>query len=384
MNMPVSSGRPNSNSRGGSQKARVTVKLVVLFAIYAYCHAKAASSPPERNYNMQGILEVQSIRFANETKSYYYDYFTNGFEVSVSDCRWWMKLGTRDPKVYDYRIVSSDGTNTYLLLAYETRQRLANSRGQQINNIGDGTVTSGTLPCFDFAREAGAVWIAYASACNFAKATKGRQPVPFSSYIRPKGIMPGDNLAVEDVNFVSSEAPPYLPIELNYYLEDLKAEGFSVANELKESFTNVIFKRVSVTNCEGFTFSKEASVAIYRPNPQQQPKVVPQLCEVFRMITTNITFDNKMASFKPQLPGKTIVAEQRFNNGTGLSLAYFITNDWPSTDIVKELRAYREAKAVVSVKEKESPLRRQIVMLILVVFSILPVIVWFYKRSHGQ
>jgi hypothetical protein len=120
----------------------------------------AQTPAPTPNYTVQGVLELKSVRYSNEKKSFYYDSSTYGFEAYVSNCCWSIKLGTSDSKLYDYRVVSSDGEDTYLLLNYETRQRLNAAQGLPVTNIGDGTVAKGNMPCFSIANEAGAVWIA--------------------------------------------------------------------------------------------------------------------------------------------------------------------------------------------------------------------------------
>ena len=60
---------------------------------------------------------------------------------------------------------------------------------------------------------------------------------------------------------------------------------------------------------------------------------------------TNIVSGVDLDSFKPKLPGKTVITEQRFNNGSGLAFSYFSERDWPAELRARNSQAYREAKA---------------------------------------
>ena len=211
-------------------KHRKFLFLFVSFALVVQLLAQPISvlaQTPTRDYTVQGLLEIKSVRYSAENKSYYYDALTYGFEACVSDCQWSIKLGTHDPTIYDSRIVSSDGEDTYLLLSYETRRKLKLDSGW---NIGDGTVRKGNIPCFEIADEAGAVWIAYASGCYFAQhASDKRGPVPFASYVGSSRISPGDNPVFERASISLDDNGPHLPRTAIYYIEDL-AKEWSIPN----------------------------------------------------------------------------------------------------------------------------------------------------------
>ena len=148
-----------------SMKATIQAAIVLLASGFA-----SAASPhsPAHAYTVQGTVELKAIRWSTNGY-YYYDFETNHFDLQVKDCRWLVKLGSQRPEVFDYRIVSSDGASMYQLLSYETRQKLNVLAGKHALNAGGGCVTSGNIPHFNLAPEAGAVWIAYASWCHFAE-----------------------------------------------------------------------------------------------------------------------------------------------------------------------------------------------------------------------
>ena len=151
----------------------------------------SANEHPANSFLVQGFLENKDIRISSDN-NFFYETSLIPFEVYVLDCQWQIKLGTRNPKVFDYCIVSSDGEDCYLLFNYETR--LKNAASQKIllpDNIGDGTVTKGMTPRFTLANEAGVLWLAYASDCFFQKQASSRVPVPFTVYVRPQPILTG-------------------------------------------------------------------------------------------------------------------------------------------------------------------------------------------------
>lgn len=371
---------------------KVSQTLALSAFVCQFATVGGLSQTPAGAFTVQGVLEVKSLRFSDKQKSYYYDVLTYGFEVFVDDCRWLMKLGTHDPKVYDYRIISSDGENTYLLLSYETRQSQSAAQGLPARNVGDGAVRKGTIPCFSIAGEAGAVWIAYASGCHFIEhAHDERREVPFADYIGPSPISSGDNLFVEHASFFLNDSPPYVPRAIAYYIQDLAKEGFEAPIKLSARnpflnvpFTNVNFQTLSFTDFEGLRLPKQSTLSIYRPNLRLLPEIVPQLCEEIHLATTNIVLGVSLASFKPPLPGKTIISEQRLNNGTGLNFAYWATNDWPSEAAAKASRSYAAARRVALgnaiARERNTNLLPR--MLIIGALIALPLVLWlrYWKK----
>ena len=64
-----------------------------------------------------------------------------------------------------------------------------------------------------------------------------------------------------------------------------------------------------------------------------------------RVLATNAIRGVTLKSFKPKLPGKTVISEERFNNGSGLAFAYFSEKDWPSEPVARNFEAFKKAKA---------------------------------------
>jgi hypothetical protein len=335
-------------------------------------------------YTAAGMLEMKSIRYSRERKDYYYDTLRYGFEVSVIGCQWSMKLGTHDPAVYDSRSISSDGKDTYLLLSYETRRKLHTTPGW---NVGDGTVRKGNLPCFEVANEAGAVWLAYASGCHFAlgAVTDGRREVPFASYIVPWSLSPGDNLVLERASISVGDRAPCLPQMTAYYIEDLAKEWSRLPKQIHANgpFTNIIYHALSFTNVGGLALPAEATLSICRPNLKLLPQVVSQLCCEIRMVTSNVVLGVPAGSFRPELVGPTVIAEERFNNGTGFNFAYRATNEWPSEKVAAASQAYRGARIDAlengAGRHESSSLVPRI--LVIGVLASLPLVAWLLSRG---
>jgi thiol-disulfide isomerase/thioredoxin len=317
------------------------MKITACFlVVWITTTAWGASRNPANAYTIQGIVELQSLRGSKVTNGFYYDFETNYFDLQVKDCRWLVKLGSQRPEVYDYRIVSSDGASTFNLLSYETRHQRAFLAGEKIgSNIGEGSVFSGNMPRFSLAPEAGAVWIAYASGCHFAEDPYSRRrPIPFVDYISTRPISRNEPLPVESTFWQCSSSPPHLPTMLVYVAEK-QSPGESLPDA---TFTNVVYEPRSFIEVDGLSLPKEAVLSVYRlfPSPGSGTK---QLCYQIRVVETNIISGTELESFRPKLPGKTIISDNRFNNGRDLNLAYFSDNQWPSEASARNSDAYREA-----------------------------------------
>jgi len=339
--------------------------------------------PP--GFVIQGYLEAKKLRFSAE-KSFYYEQSSIGFELQVAECNWLLRLGTHDPSVYDYRIVSSDGQNVYLLLSYETRLKNAAAQGRILpDNIGDGGVASGIVPRFPVAYEAGAIWLAFGCECFFARHTNSaRLVVPFPTYIRPQPITQDQALILEQSDFIMNEGVPRIPTSIVYYLTNLTAEGYSLGQGFfsDQSFTNVEYKVTSFINVAEFRFPKEAIVSIYRPDDRKLPALVAQLCSEIRVVATNVIVGTSLQNFKPVLPGKTLISDQRFNNGTNVGFAYYQTNKWPDNEQARKSKAYEQAKIQRLQAASNVPIKANIVsrITILSVLIILPVAIWGASR----
>ena len=322
-----------------NNKAKMNAKIQLIMAAAACTLASAASAESSAPaYTVQGTVELKAIRWS--TNGFYYDLETNGFELQVRDCRWLVKVGSQRPEVYDYKVVSCDGADTFELLSYETRMKLSVLAGKPLLNAGSGCVTSGNIPHFVDAPEAGALWIAYASWCHFAEDSYSRRrPVPFADYIADPPVFEDKPPAVETAAWQLSSEAPHLPAMLAYAAENAgrpPSERF---------FTNVLYQALSFVDFEGLRLPRESMISIYRLYGEPGKKI-KQLCQQMRMQETNITAGVELESFKPKLPGATVMTEERFNNGSGLHFSYLgKSNYWPSEPVARDSEAYKRAKA---------------------------------------
>ena len=370
---------PGSSTYAFAQKMKNCFFLCLLFLVIT--QSSGQTFQPIGDFSVRGTVKTKSIRFSTERSDYYYESLTNEFEVYVSGGRWLVKLGTDDPAVYDYRVVSSDGEDTYLLLNYETRLKQST---QPLPNIGDGVILKGSIPCFGIAEEAGAVWLTYAARSHFSEnAQDDRRAVPFVTYVRPSPITRGEGLAVENARWLLNDKSPHFPETVTYSVNDLAAEGFDVSHNMSSghAFTNVYYRVLSFVDNGGFQFPNEATVQIYRPNPKQKQRVEAQLCQEFQLTAINITLGQTLGLFRPILPGKTIVNDRRFDKA-GVLLAYFVTNKWLDESVVQASRGYKAA-LVKSPPIESRVIPRGIVILAVILLTSLPVVLWL-KPSQKQ
>jgi hypothetical protein len=334
----------------------VSIPPLLLMAFHPNQVLAIPSQQPSSAYIIEGQVEFKEIRYSSENAQFYYSIKTNEFKAEVSECRWHITLGTHDPSVYDYRMVSSDGESTYLLLDYSTRHRMAREQktsGSSIEiaeNLGDGTVTSGNLPRFSLAHEAGAIWLAYGSSCHFLEdARSKRRQAPFITYMRPSNVGPGDPPVVQHAEWSLSQKPPFLPDVVKYYIPDPAKEGWDVPGMWKGPFTNVVFRVNAYTTIDGLVFPQDSTTSIYRlMDPGRNEGSATQLSQEMRVTATNIIVGaTTKNSFKPVLPGKTLVTDERFNDGTGITLVYFSESHWPNRAAARNSEAYIEALSAV-------------------------------------
>jgi len=153
----------------------------------------------------------------------------------------------------------------------------------------------------------------------------------------------GELPAIENASWQLDSSPPHLPTTLVYFRENTAGAGDSSS---QESFTNVLYEARSFVDFEGIRLPKDSVVSIYRlfPSPQSE-HATNQLCQHMRVLATNMISGITLKSFKPKLPGRTVISEERFNDGSGLAFNYFSEKDWPSEPAARNSEAYKEAKA---------------------------------------
>jgi hypothetical protein len=367
----------------------LTLAIYIVFSCLRQVFAMTAIP----SYKVQGHLEIKSIRYSQASESYYYTNYGFGFDVTVNGSNWLMTLGTRDPMLYDYRIVSSDGVDSYLLLDYDTRQKI----NTNTINYGDGLVIKGNVPCFLNANEAGTIWLEYASSAYFSEHSRDeRIVVPYCNYVKYFSIDPGKRLAYEQADLALSDQTPRVPIAMSYYFhpifpnkkEPLWEMSTNLSNDF--AFTNIIYSVLSFTNANGLSLPKDVASSMYRPYPGSLTNLTPQLCEEVHLTITNIMTNVVLASFKPKLPGYTCIYEARItnNNGDPIPFELYATNNWPSEATARRSKAYQDAWSLSlssNVAVNENTRKSPFVIALLIVCTIgLPLGLWFFTRKSGD
>ena len=343
---------------------RIRFAWLLLLCRILSCSLSGAEAPTA--YTIRGTVIERTLYVEQDATTFYYGFKTNGFELQCSGASWHIDLGTPKRRMYDHRVVSSDGTNAYLLLSYRNRHPEMNEAELQAypGHIGDGTVTRGNLPRFSFVDEATPVWLPYASAHHFAQdPTNQLRQVPFSTYVAPLGFSPGDSPIIERTAWNLDSLPPHLPTRVTYAVDDVAGAGYGRADgyDLSIPLTNVTFEVKSFLETNGCRFPGESVTKVYRIRGDEGADTFKQTCQEFRVTATNVTFGITLDSFEPKLPGKTIVVEERFNNGTKFAFTYWRTNGWLSQSEVLECVEYLAARTDKS--DPETSYRQRIVLI---------------------
>lgn len=341
----------------------ITLSLLTNFLVAANVLGGQETNATMPEYCVQGTIRTKTL-IGSKGGGVSYPESTVGFEIFVADRRWLMTLGSSDLTLRDSTTVSCDGEDTYMLLNYETRIKIrAQQKLSKVSNIGDATVRNGTVPCFRFAPESGALWLAYASGPTLANSQSGvLLTVPFADYVY--------NVS-EKAEWTTNEIMPYLPRNVHYITASDQSP-----NQSNTILTNVIYRTKSFMDVDGLSVPREASVLIQTYEPKQTNGAILRLCNEFHIVATNVAIGRTPTAFTPALPaGKTIVNEQRFNNENGVEFAYFIETNWPSRATLLASQGYREA-----VRTSIPPAPNRAIRALVLILVLLPVAFWLGSR----
>jgi hypothetical protein len=304
-------------------------------------------------YTVQGVIERHSLR-SQAAGNFYYVTNRVEFELVAGGSRWLIKLTPEPPAEYQMT-VSSDGENLYLLLSYKLTASGGAGPGQEntFHSHTEGTVAKGNVPRFGLAEEAGALWLAYASQAAFAPGTgSASKTVPFTRYIRRPPVGPGEPPVMQTAHWIASNVPPFLPVNVSY-LTEARGHERAGGSFSGRHLTNVQYHASFFLEVNGFQFPKESETLVYGifNGPEGENF---QLAEAMRITALRVTPNVSLSSFQPPLPGPTLVNEERFNNGSGLSFAYMAENHWPAETEVRSSPAYAEAVAALKCSKPRS------------------------------
>jgi hypothetical protein len=274
----------------------------------------------------------------------------------------------------DYREVAWDGTNCYYMEALPAYIREQLQKGRNVgSNVGSAIITAIPVPQFSgISESAGVLWCAYIAPFYLKQSSlNSRVHVPFSTGMLNDGMPAGPD------TFTMRPALWHYSPDRDYFDE------LCYVADVRQPFTNVVYRSTQWTNVGG----------VQVPCSGVSTSFVRNGSSVYKIAEFNFTLhlagESKAGSkpFQPEIPGLTLVTEERFNSATtDLHFNYTIDSSWPSVETVKSLPQYSTgaaaAKFIIS-KQGNAPSLREVPIYTKVAFLIFlaaPAAYLFTKR----
>jgi hypothetical protein len=308
---------------------------------------------------------------------------TNHFTMDVGkDCQYIVRLVDHDDSISDYIEVGYDGTNSFYLnnmsesigkRVKESEQEIKpeNEQMNVANNIATGLVRKSPVPQFSFASCADPVWMSYASGCVLGAISSGDQSSPASSKTGANGAPLNPNMFVQFKTIFSNDTEGLLN-ELSYvHPEKDLSSGAALNSAFPFGFTNTVY-RLTARDYYGtnkIPYIKEASMDLFflKRKPGNLRRL--QKRASYKLICTNVQETTRI-NFKPDVPGITSIADERFNNADLGShhFSYLATNNWLADTEVKKLPQFKNSFVVNQVYRNN--INYQWIMLIIIFGSL--------------
>lgn len=316
-----------------------------------------AAAPVPDGLRYSGRVEMDY--FNNEGGTHWQK--TNHFTMDVGKgCRYIVRLVDLDDSISDYIEVGYDGTNSFYLnnmsesigkRAKESEQDIKpkNEQTNVVNNIATGLVRKSPVPQFSFASCADPIWMSYASGCVLGAISSGDLSSPASSEAGANGAPLNPNMFVQFKTFFSTDREGLLN-DLSYVHpeKDLRS-GAALNSAFPFGFTNTVFRLVARDHYgpNKIPYIKEASMELFYLSWKPGNLRRLQKRASYKLLCTNVQETSRI-NFKPDLPGITSIADERFNNADLEShhFSYLVTNNWLADAEVKKLPQFKNSFAV--------------------------------------
>lgn len=149
----------------------------------------------------------------------------------------------------------------------------------------------------------------------------------------------------------------------------------------KEAFTNVVFKVFQSTNMNGIVLPLRSSLQVFALRPTMRDTAKMELAKLSEYVTicTNVMLQNAVVSYRPEIPGRITMWDQRFwTPQTPLIISYFGVK-WLSESQAKKLPEFRIQEAKLG--KAPSMWKRPLMLSLLFIVAALPIVVRLLKRK---
>jgi hypothetical protein len=307
------------------------------------------------------------------------------FTLSVKDCSWLLRFrrayeGSNGAHAPDYQEISCDETNIYYIssMRSEVARFKASHNDEVPPNVANGLSYEGQVFHHRLADEVGAIWLAYASTCYFRSQSNNfiEPAMAFDGF--GSTYEPGDHARLR-AEWTLTDSEPNLPVQLVYFGDGYRRTRngrFKLPAPYDRAFTNAIFQVQAYTNITGLRLPLESSLKVFTPRRDSAAAQDLRLLVEYNVHLTNASRTVSVASFRPELPGVTLLEDRRVG-----SLQYFATNGWPTPATLRTDAYFIELRAI---NTHASPLPRRspwLPRVLLILIVLMPVAAYIARRS---
>lgn len=301
-------------------------RTVAWFAIVVLSHFGFLTQARAREFCVEGTMSLRTIVHTGETVVEQ----DHHFSASVRDCNWYVKKvpinlmvqGTNVPG-HDYSTASSDGTNFYHLVCFETIQKTKGSKNTFAGAIGPGSVPFGITDITMII-----LWYTFASSCYFDALQ--------DSFVNPPTKFRDASAYAKDFRVKASwelaSLPPFLPKRVAFGSVPRFQFELAASNDpLVRDFTNCLLTVQDTVRISGLEFPKAVDVQFFVKNPTN-------LSDIFRDTTirihvTNILETAAVTNFGGAMRGVSAVSDLRtISAATPFAVASGLVKAWPSLE----------------------------------------------------
>jgi hypothetical protein len=278
------------------------------------------------------------------------------FAVASNDRQWWIRITPENTEVTDYYMICCDGIDTYSYEMLETGVRLRAQRGEYVaSNIAAGHIRRGNLPRHRGAHEAGALWLAFASAYYLNKESSGYLEPAATLNVNSGNDLEPYQILRQKTTVSRFKQKPFLPSEVVYYDDgryripgsDSPHATIQFPPPYQKGFTNTVYRVITATNVAGLTVPLRAEMTTYVPKRDGTHSTHLRMIAQYEILTTNVTELGSWNMDCRELPGVTFVHDYRFAEVLSpvYAVTYFCTNSFPAEEEVKQYPQFTQALA---------------------------------------
>lgn len=349
-------------------RLRVANRFNVALAISA-CLLVGLQCIYANGFELDGVIESEFFS-VDERPTYS---TTKRFRMRVDGTRYLLRMEKPGEDMEtDFVEVAYDGRATYLISTMPSWVESRRQSGEDVGeNIASATVKSGRVPQFTMAGDSGPLWSTYVLS-NL------KHESPKSEDITLLPFMVGTSRrAVDSSNRELRRADT---------VDFIKAANESAGTEKVVwrshggggPCTNAFLQVLQWTNVAGRLLPKQVVAESYSCDSQGESLRARYAISV----ESAGRLKGRGARFSPEIPGLTVVMEQRFDGkiAPGFMFMYDLSegDDWPTKRAVKKFPQYQQAAAVLGLSDdSRKPLY---IVLLIIVVAMGPILFMVYRR----